>query len=172
MAAAAELFTAVLFAYLFERYGPSWELLLMAVTGSFFLLVAIIDLKYRRVPNVLIFPAAAVALLLHSVPPGKNTVAALLGGAFGLAPFLFVALLRPGDIGGGDIKLAALIGLTAGFPLVMWALALGIAAGGLTAIVLLLSHRWGPKSHIPYAPFLCLGAMCALLYPLPLAMLP
>jgi len=72
-------------------------------------------------------------------------------------------------MGGGDVKLAALIGLTVGFPQVLWALALGILAGGITALLLVLTPRWGPKSHIPYAPFLCLGALLALVYdPLPL----
>lgn len=156
---AVELFTALLFAYLWGCFGPSWKLLLLALTGSYFLLIAIIDLKYRLVLNVLIYPAVVVALLLHSVPPGRDTLIALLGGAVGLSPFLLVALVRPGAIGGGDIKLAALIGLIIGFPQVLLALSLGILAGGITALFLLLTRRWGPRSHIPYAPFLCLGAL-------------
>jgi prepilin signal peptidase PulO-like enzyme (type II secretory pathway) len=167
-----ELFTGLLFAYLCERFGPSWRLLLPALVGSFFLLIAIIDLKYRLVLNVLIYPAAAVTLLLHSVPPGRDTLTALLGGAIGLSPFLLVALVRPGDMGGGDVKLAALIGLMVGFPQVLWPISLGILAGGITALSLLITHRWGPRSHIPYAPFLCLGAMLSFVYtPLPPAFL-
>jgi len=159
---AVELSTALLFAYLWEHFGPSWRLLWLALTGSFFSLIALIDLKYRLVLNVLIYPAAAVVMLFRSVPPGRDTLTALLGGAVGLSPFLLVALVRPGDIGGGDIKLAALIGLIVGFPQVLWALSLGILAGGITALLLLLTHRGGARSHIPYAPFLCLGAMFSL----------
>jgi len=166
---AAEIFTALLFVCLWERCGPSWRLLLLILECSLFLLIAIIDLKYRLVLNVLIYPAAVLMLLLHAIPPGRDTLAALLGGAVGLSPFLLVALVRPGSMGGGDVKLAALIGLTVGFPQVLWALALGILAGGITALLLVLTPRWGPKSHIPYAPFLCLGALLALVYdPLPL----
>ena len=166
---AVELFAALLFAYLWERFGPSWRLLWLALTCSFLLLIAIIDLKYRLVLNVLIYPAVAVTLLLCSVPPRRDTLTALLGGAVGFAPFLLVALLKPGGIGGGDVKLAALVGLIVGFPQVLWALTLGILAGGITALLLLLTHRWGPRSTIPYAPFLCLGAVFSLVYnPLPL----
>mgnify|MGYP001026687086 CR=1 FL=1 len=166
---AVEIFTALLFAYLWERFGPSWRSLLLALNCSFFLLIAIIDLKYRLVLNVLIYPAAVLMLLLHSIPLGRDTLTALLGGAVGLSPFLLVALVRPGSMGGGDVKLAALIGLTVGFPQVLWALTLGILAGGITALLLVLTRRWGLKSHIPYAPFLCLGAMITLVYnPFPL----
>ncbi len=166
---AVELFSALLFAYLWERFGPSWRLLLLALTCSFFLLIAIIDLKYRLVLDVLIYPAAAVVLLFHSILPDRDTLTALLGGAVGLSPFLLVALLKPGGMGGGDVKLAALIGLTVGFPQVLWALAPGILAGGMTALLLLLTRRWEPGSYIPYAPFLCLGAVFSLICdPLPL----
>jgi len=161
---AVELFTALLFTCLWVHFGLSWRLPVTALTCSYFLLIAIIDLKCRLVLNVLVYPAAVVALLIHSVPPGRDTLIALLGGAVGLSPFLLVALLKPGSIGGGDVKLAALIGLIVGFPQVLWALTLGILAGGITALILLLTRRWGPGSYIPYAPFLCLGATISLVY--------
>ena len=166
---AVELFTALLFAYLWNRLGLSWELLLLAFICSFFLLVASIDLRYRLVPNVMDYPAMVVTLLLRFMLPGSGAVTALVGGAIGLALFLLTALLRPGGLGAGDVNLANLIGLILGFPQVLWALALGIVAGGIAAILLILTHRGGLKSHIPYAPFLCLGEIVALLYdPLPL----
>lgn len=164
---AVEVLSAALFPYLWERFGPSRKMLVMVIIVSFFLLIAIIDLRYRLVPNALIYPAVAATLLLQLMGPGQSLPTALLGGAVGLAPFLLVALLRPGDIGGGDVKLAGLIGLMVGFPLVLWALILGTVTGGLTAALLLLTHRGGPKSHMPYAPFLCLGALCCLIAPLP-----
>jgi len=161
---AVELFNALVSAYLWERFGPSWTLLSLALNCSFFTLIAIIDLKYHLVLNVLVLPAAAVALLFQSVPPGSHTLNALLGGAMGMLPLLLVTLLKPGSMGGGDVKLAALIGLIAGFPQVLWPLSLGILAGGIVSLLLLLSRGWEPKSLIPYAPFLCLGAMISLIH--------
>lgn len=166
---AVELFMALLFVYLWERFGASWELLLMACGCSFFLLVAIIDLKHRLVLNVMIYPAAVLALLLHAISSRGGLITALVGGAVGFSVFLLAAVVRRGGLGGGDIKLATLIGLTVGFPEVLWALAAGIVAGGIMALLLVLSPRWELGSHIPYAPFLCLGTVIALLYnPLPL----
>lgn len=162
--AAVVLLTASLFSYFGRRFSPSWELVSIALTCSFFFLVALIDLKYRLVLDVLVYPAAAVTLLLHSLPSGTGLLWPLLGGAIGLSMFLLAALLRPGGLGGGDVKLAALIGLVVGFPLVLWALAVGILTGGITALILLLAPRWKLQSHIPYAPFLCAGTIVALLY--------
>jgi prepilin signal peptidase PulO-like enzyme (type II secretory pathway) len=78
--------------------------------------------------------------------------------------FLVVMLVGRGALGAGDVKLAALIGVAVGFPEVLWALALGIVAGGVGALLILVTRRGGLKSYMPYAPFLCLGAMLVLLY--------
>jgi leader peptidase (prepilin peptidase)/N-methyltransferase len=100
-------------------------------------------------------------------------LAVLLGGAFGFAIFALAAFVRPGGLGGGDVKLATLIGLVFGFPNALWALMIGIFVGGTLAIFMLLSHRGDSKSEIPYAPFLCLGALVALYYnPVPLILYP
>lgn len=163
---------ALLFAYLWSRVGPSWRLLSLTAGCCFFLLVAAIDLKYRLVLDVMIYPAAVVALLLQIVSPKRDVLAALAGGALGFSVFLVTALVKQGGVGGGDIKLSGLIGLVVGFPEVLWALALGIVAGGITALLLMLSPRWKLKSHMPYAPFLCLGAVIALLYSPPALLLP
>jgi leader peptidase (prepilin peptidase)/N-methyltransferase len=162
---AVEVFSGLLFAYLWWRFGLSWRLLLLASCCSFLLLIAVIDMRYQLVLNVLIYPAAVVAMLIRLVPPGKDTLTTLLGGAVGLTFFSLVALLGRGGMGAGDVKLATLIGLMVGFPQVVWALTLGILAGGITAVFLLLTQLKELKSYMPYAPFLCLGAAITLVYP-------
>ncbi len=169
---AVEVFSALLFAYLWWRFGLSWRLLLLTSYCSFLLLIAVIDLRYQLVLNVLIYPAAVVALLLRFVPPGEDALTTLLGGAVGLTFFSLVALLRRGGMGAGDVKLAALIGLMVGFPQVVWALTLGILAGGIVALFLFLTHLRDLKSYMPYAPFLCLGAAITLVYTPPLPIPP
>ncbi len=152
------------FVWLYSASGPLEQRLPLAAALCFLLLIAAIDLKHRIIPNVLLGPAAIIVLLFHAVPPRGQTLGALLGGVVGLAPFLLVALLRPGSLGGGDIKLAALIGLCAGFPLVLWPVSLGIIVGGVTSIALIITRRGERGSQLPYAPFLCLGAIVALFY--------
>lgn len=128
----------------------------------FLLLIAFLDLKYRQIPNRLVYPATAVLLLYHSYRQPTAWPAILIGGGLALGIFALTAWLRPGDLGGGDIKLAALIGLFFGFPAVLWALGIGVGLGAGTAVFLLWRGQ-DRHTHIPYAPFLCLGAFIALL---------
>ena len=162
-----ELFTAFLFAYLWARYGPSWRLLEFVFYASIFHLITIIDLRHRLVLNVVLYPAIPLTLLIRLFLPHPDILSALLGGTTGLALFLVVMLAGRGTLGAGDVKLAAFIGVVMGFPHVLWALTLGILAGGVGALFVLITHRGGLKNYIPYAPFLCLGAMLVLLFPPP-----
>ena len=160
----AELFSALVFADLWVQQGASWQLLELAFYSFVFVLIALIDLKHRLILNVVIYPAILITLLIRLLSPQPGILSALLGGAFGLLLFLVVMLVGRGALGAGDVKLAAFIGLVVGFPQVLWALALGILAGGVAAVIVLITRRGGLKSYIPYAPFLCLGALCVLLH--------
>ena len=82
----------------------------------------------------------------------------------GLALLLLIVLVYPGGMGLGDVKLAALIGLVVGFPLVLLALFLSFVLGGAVGAAALLARRAGMKDALPFAPFLAAGAMVALLY--------
>ena len=154
--------------------GPS--LLVSAVPAltycSLLLLIAIIDLEHRLVPNVLILAgllvAASFSLLatrhsswLAGVP---GLASAVTGAAVGGGLFLLLALARRNALGAGDVKLAFLIGMLTGFPRVVQALVLGILLGGLAAALLLLFRLRGRKEYIPYAPYLVAGAVATLLY--------
>ena len=122
-----------------------------------------IDLWHRLILNGVVYPAILFTLLVRLLSPRPGVLNALLGGAVGLVLFLVVMLARHGALGAGDVKLAAFIGVV-GFSQALWALALGILAGGVGALFMLITRRGGLKSYISYAPFLCLGAMLVLLY--------
>jgi len=158
-----ELLTACAFAFLYSRYGQSPDLLFYAVFVAFFLLIATIDLKYRLVPNVLTYPAMLVVLVGQALLARHNVLSIMLGGGLAFGIFFLTARLKPGDLGGGDVKLATLIGLMFGFPGVLVALLAGAGTGALGAMFLALRRRDGGKLYFPYAPFLCLGAIVALL---------
>lgn len=156
-----EIASIVLFvaAWLWFREAPAVTLLSAALYIAFFLAVIVIDIEHRRVLNVMLGPAALVALALSLLPGGLSPLQAVLGGAAGLVLFLLAGLVSRGKMGAGDIKLAAVIGLMTGFPAVLTALLIGILLGGVGALVLLLTRRAGLKSYIAYAPYLALGAL-------------
>ncbi len=129
----------------------------------FFLLIALIDGKYRLIPNRLLYPALLLTLLGQLWFGSQSANVIILGGGLAFTTFALVAWLRPGQLGGGDVKLAALIGCLFGFPDVLFPLLFGVVLGGLAAAFLL--HRGYSRHHqIPYGPFLCLGVFLALLF--------
>ena len=67
-------------------------------------------------------------------------------------------------MGWGDVKLAGLIGLATGFPGCLVALGLAIIGGGLLAIVLVALRRRSRWDVIPFGPFLCAGALLAMVW--------
>lgn len=162
------LMSAAMFGYLWGRFNLSWDMLRLAGCFGFLVVLSLIDLKSRRVPNYLVYPAIVITLLFKGLVSPQALAEAGVGGGMAFLIFYLTAWMRPGDLGGGDIKLATLIGIGFGFPRMVWALLVGAVVGGAVAVSLLLIWRRSAKSRIPYAPFLCLGAWVALVYnPIP-----
>ena len=171
-----EFATAAIFAFLAWHYGLSLELAFAVVYAGIFIVIFAIDLEQELILNIVVFPALILAFafsffwggfeeLWPRIGPGF-VLSALLGGAAGFVLMLLPYLLTRGrGMGYGDVKLAAFIGLMSGFPLVLVALLVGIIAGGLVAVFLLLSRMVkSRKAAIPYGPFLAAGAMVALIW--------
>jgi len=158
------LASAAIFGYVWERFGLSGESLRLAGCYGFLVVVSLIDLKFRRVPNRLVYPAIVLAVIYQVLSAPAALVPIAIGGVMAFAIFYLTAWLRPGELGGGDIKLATLIGISFGFPRVVWALLVGAGLGAAVAVAFIIILRRSAKSRIPYAPFLCLGAWVALVY--------
>jgi len=132
----------------------------------------VIDLEHGLILNKVVYFGMAVALLfalfihqpwIMQLKLGgiANFVA---GGGIGFITFLVIALLSHGGMGWGDIKLAALIGLATGFPLVFMALIIGSIIGSVVAVFFLIAKKKGRKEAIPFGPFLSLGTLITLLW--------
>lgn len=158
-----DLALALAFAWLGWRHGLSWLTLVLGVYATVFVVLTVIDLKHRIIPNVVLAPAAVFALAVAPTVPDLSLTRALLGAVAGFALLLLPALLLPGGLGGGDVKLAGFLGLALGFPAVLLALAAGIVLGGVATLVLLLTRRIGRRDFVPYGPFLIAGALSVLL---------
>jgi leader peptidase (prepilin peptidase)/N-methyltransferase len=166
-----EIGTAVLFGFVYWRYGLGIELAIILFYSCLFIVLLVIDLEHGLILNKVVYPAMAVALLISifrifspdlEIVPGIKEAA--IGGGIGLGLFLLVVLISRGGMGWGDVKMAALIGLVVGSPLVFVALLMGIILGGLVAAVLLLFKIRKRKETIPFGPFLSLAAIATLLW--------
>lgn len=169
-----EFATAAIFGLLAWHYGQSLELAIALIYASLFLLIFVIDLEQGLILNVVVLPAVALAFVLSffwvgfeefwpEVGPGF-ALSSLLGAAIGFGLMMLPYLISRGGMGAGDVKLAALIGLVNGFPLVLVALLVGIIAGGLVAAILLISRLVKRRDTIPFGPFLVVGAMVSLIW--------
>lgn len=136
----------------------------MALYSWFFLAIAIIDLEHRKVYNRMLLAATPIMLLFTPFIQGPTIWSALGGGIFGFLLFLVLALVWPGAMGMGDVKLAGVIGLVTGFPGIIVAILICIFSGGFVAAGLLLRTRFKRGQTIAYAPYLVLGAWIALYY--------
>jgi leader peptidase (prepilin peptidase)/N-methyltransferase len=163
-----EIGTGVLFACLFWLYGLSIELAVAAFFSSLFIVLMVIDLEHGLILNKVVYPAMAVALLTSAFLSQSEIVPNIkysaIGGGIGLVLFLLIVLISRGGMGWGDVKMAALIGLITGFPLVFVALFLAVVLGGLAAVILLLLKIKKRKEGIPFAPFLSIAAIVTLLW--------
>lgn len=124
--------------------------------------LAIHDLRTRTIPNRVVYPAAALAIVCAWLWGDPGLMSALLGGAIAFAAF---AILQAGTggIGGGDVKCAGLVGLVVGTAALPLALTATAVAGGAAALVLLVSGRATRGTAMPYGPFLAGGGLVALL---------
>jgi len=169
-----EIATAALFglAYWYWHNDLGIELPIILFYISLFMVIFIIDFEHGLILNKIVYPALVVALLLSvfftiflpdvSIVP--SIARAAIGGGIGFVFFLLVALVSRGGMGFGDVKLAALIGLATGFPLVIVALIMGMILGGLVAVILLGFKVRKRKEAIPFGPFLAVGAVVTLLW--------
>ena len=166
-----EIGSGVLFAFLYWHYGLTIELAVNTFYCCLFVVLMVIDLEHGLILNKIVYPGMAVALLLsifstflfqsEIVPEIKQSA---IGGGIAFGFFLLVVLISRGGMGWGDVKMAALIGLVTGFPLVFVALFLAIIFGGLIAGILLLLKIKKRKESVPFGPFLSLGTIVTLLW--------
>jgi leader peptidase (prepilin peptidase)/N-methyltransferase len=162
-----ELATGALFVAAALFFEDVWAAALMAPFLGLLFALSVIDLRHRKIPNRLVYPAvllaAAWVVVADLAGSELSAVSAGLGFlAYGVA-LLIVAFISPRGMGMGDVKLAGLVGLVLGsldLAHVAVAAGLGILFGGVGAIVALLAGA-GRKTPMPYGPFLAAGATVA-----------
>ena len=174
-----EILSGIFFFLAFWRFGLSAEFAITAFWGCVFLVILFIDLEHKLILNKVTYPVALVALVILAIDsflpepvllrnlilvPEPSILSGVIGGAIGFVFFFIIFLINPKGMGAGDVKLAGLIGLVTGFPLVIIALFIGIFIGGIAAVMLLLLRMKGRKDILPYGTFLALGPMVTLLW--------
>jgi leader peptidase (prepilin peptidase)/N-methyltransferase len=172
-----EALTGVAFVAVAVRFAPFGRGTASIVAGALVLLaflwlagaaiaLSAIDVELRRLPDRIVLPSLLVgAVLLGTAAALTGNSGAALGAGAGaagsLALYLALALVRPGGMGMGDVKLAALLGLHLGFlglaPLVVGVFA-AFLLGGLAGVVIVLARGGSRGTAIPFGPWMIAGA--------------
>lgn len=136
--------------------------LVLAFFAAVLVVLAVIDLRTRRLPNRIVLPAAALVLVAQIAIAPDRWVEWTLAAAGAFTFLLAAALVNPAGMGMGDVKLALLLGAALGWA-VAPALFIGLAAAALAGVVLVARGGWAArKTAIPLGPFLALGGLVAL----------
>lgn len=162
---AVELVTAAIWVGMALHYGPTWQALQGSVLFSLLLTISIIDARHYLIPDAISLGGLGAGLALSLLPGPPSLLTSVLGAALGFGVLLIVGLLgewvfKKPAMGGGDIKMMAMVGAFLGPAGAMLTIFLGALAGTLVFAPISLKT----KKEVPFGVFLGLGAAIAFLF--------
>jgi leader peptidase (prepilin peptidase)/N-methyltransferase len=159
-----ELANGLLFALIAWRTGWHGALPVYLVLGASLLALTMIDLHHKILPDRITLPGIVVGLIASATLLPSGFLSALIGVLAGGGLFYLIAVLSKGGMGGGDIKLIAMIGAFLGWQAVLLTTLLASVGGALVGGMMMLIQGKGRKYAVPFGPFLSLAAIVSLLW--------
>jgi leader peptidase (prepilin peptidase)/N-methyltransferase len=150
-------------------FGPSWSTAVYGLLYSALLVVAGTDLSHKIIPNVVTFPGIVVGLVSAATILPLGLVDGLIGLLVGGGILWFLAWISPylfgkEGMGGGDIKLLAMIGAFLGWKPALMTIMMGSLLGSLVGVSLIAARVIKREDYIPFGPFLVVGAVVTLFF--------
>ena len=173
-----ELLTGLVALALYSRFGLSYTFVVGFVFAAALIVISFIDLNVRIVPDVISLPGIIVGLMFSVIgyfvftdaveiipTPLSSLIGILVGGGFLLATaWIYEKVTGVDGMGGGDIKLLAMIGAFLGWPSIPVTLFVASVLGSVIGVGLMVATGAGRRLALPFAPFLCSGALIYLFY--------
>jgi leader peptidase (prepilin peptidase) / N-methyltransferase len=159
-----EVITAAVLVLAYVAFGPSAEFLVACVLLPALVAMTAIDLQHQMIPDAITLPGIPVGLVINVATARISWLDSIIGILAGGGLFLVIILASRGGMGGGDLKLGALLGAFLGWKALLFALFVAIVLGGAVGAVLLGTGRRGRKDPIPFGPFLAAGGAMALFW--------
>ncbi len=149
---------------LFGEFGLSFPFFAFSVLSSALIVVTFIDLDHRIIPDVISLPGVAAGFLLALFGPSLTVRDSLIGiilggGSLYALAFIYETLAKREGMGGGDIKLLAMIGAWLGWKAVLFTLFFSSLTGTLIGGGAMMVQKEGRYYAIPFGPFLALSAI-------------
>jgi len=155
------------------KFGLSIEAPIYFMFIAALLVVTFIDLDQRIIPDVITLPGIPLLFAASFVLPQITWIQSLLGiliggGSLYLVAWIYHLLTRKEGMGGGDIKLLAMIGAVVGWPGVLFTIFASSLLGTLAGLAVMVHSRQGMKLAVPFGPFLAIGSIIYLFFGPPL----
>jgi leader peptidase (prepilin peptidase) / N-methyltransferase len=164
-----ELLTGGLFALLSLRFGPQPFVVALMLFVAILVAITFIDLDHQIIPDVISLPGIVLGFICSFLLPWVSWSDSLLGILLGGGSLFLVAsgyelLTKKEGMGGGDIKLLAMIGAFLGWRSVLPIIFFSSVLGTLVGVSAMLIKKADGKLAIPFGPFLSTGAIIYLLW--------
>lgn len=156
--------TALLFLAVWWRFGLSAAALRAWIFALIMVVVIFVDLEHQIIPNALTYPGLLVGLALAWTGGPREFLVSLAAALGAGLIFFLIAVVSRGGMGGGDVKLAAVMGAFVGWPVIAAAMFISFTLGGVVGLALLLAGRRRRKDPVPFGPFLAAGGLAALFW--------
>lgn len=164
-----EALTGVLFAVVLLYLGLSPATLVYWLFVSALVVITFIDLDHQIIPDVISLPGIVFGFLCSFAIPWLSWTDSLLGillggGSLWLVAVLYELVAKKEGMGGGDIKLLAMLGAFLGWKAILPIIFISSLVGSLVGVPLMLMKKADSKLAIPFGPFLALGALIYLFW--------
>jgi leader peptidase (prepilin peptidase)/N-methyltransferase len=157
-----ELLNGLLYALIAVKYGFSITSVVYCIIISILITISIIDMKHKIIPDSLNI-AGAIAGIIFIITTKASFLDSLLGALIGLGLFLSIALLT-NAMGGGDIKLMAMLGIIFGVKGVLFITLSSFVIGAIISLILIFLKIKSRKDEISFGPFISLSALIYIFY--------
>ena len=163
-----EFLTGLIYLIIYLIYGLSIQSLVYIILSSALIIIAFIDLQEQIIPDIISLPGIVVGLILSFIVPYISFINSALGALVGGGIILIIAwvgsiIFKKEAMGGGDVKLTAMIGAFLGWRYTIISLFLGFFLGALTGIILIMTKIKKREDAIPFGPYIALGSIITLL---------
>ena len=148
----------------YHQLGLSVPAFAYALLVTALLIVSFIDLAHLIIPDAVTLPGIVVGVAIALLPSSIGVANAVAGVCLGGGIFLLIALAYPAGMGGGDVKLIAMIGAFVGWQAVLAAIMLSAFCGAASGLTLILLGLQGRRDPVPFGPFLAIGGITAMLW--------
>ncbi len=167
-----EFMNAILYVMTLWRFGIGWYTLAYLILCSSLIAITFIDIDFQIIPDKITIPGIFIGLITGSLflpdPFMRYSVlgfkSSIIGFTIGGTIYYAIAVISKGGMGGGDIKMMAMVGSFMGWKSVLLTTFIGSLTGSLFGLFLIIFKGKGRKTKVPFGPFLALGTLITLFY--------